>query len=272
MNTLKLIFFCFAAIIGQSSATPTKTIVVAHRGASGLAPENTIPAFELAWKQGADAIEADFRITKDGHIICIHDEDTKKVAGKNLIVKDSTLEQLRQLDVGAKKAKQYTGTKIPTMQEVFATIPTGKKIYIELKSGKEIIPSLLKEIKQSKLNEDQITIISFNPLVLEEIRKQLPTIRLNWLVSFKRNLAGNYKPKPSLVYQILKSIKANGLSTSQNHVNRHFIEYIQKQGYEHHVWTINDAKSAKKFQQWGTHSITTDYPGTIKKSLFPIEK
>ena len=70
-------------------------MIVAHRGASGEAPENTIPAFNLAWKQGADAIEGDFHLTKDGHVVCIHDANTKKVAGKNLVVKDTTLAELK---------------------------------------------------------------------------------------------------------------------------------------------------------------------------------
>ena len=76
-------------------------LIVAHRGASKRAPGNTLPAFELAWKQGADAIEGDFRLTKDGHVVCIHDETIKRTAGADLNVAQSTLSELRKLDVGA---------------------------------------------------------------------------------------------------------------------------------------------------------------------------
>jgi glycerophosphoryl diester phosphodiesterase len=75
--------------------------IVAHRGASADAPENTLPAFELAWKQGADAIEGDFHLTRDGKIVCIHDYDTQRVSGSKRVVKDSTLDELRALDAGA---------------------------------------------------------------------------------------------------------------------------------------------------------------------------
>ena len=65
-------------------------LIVAHRGASRDAPSNTIPAFQLAWKQGADAIEGDFHLSKDGEIVCFHDADTKRVAGTQLVVRQST--------------------------------------------------------------------------------------------------------------------------------------------------------------------------------------
>ena len=76
-------------------------MIVAHRGASRDAPENTIPAFKLAWEQGADAIEGDFHLTKDGNIVCIHDGNTENVSNTNLVVRESTLAELRKLDVGA---------------------------------------------------------------------------------------------------------------------------------------------------------------------------
>ena len=93
--------FLAVALLTSMPVMAGEPFLVAHRGASADAPENTIPAFQLAWEQGADAIEGDFHLTADGHIVCIHDEDTQKVAGKKLIVPESTLADLRKLDVGA---------------------------------------------------------------------------------------------------------------------------------------------------------------------------
>lgn len=98
-------------------------MIVAHRGASRDAPENTLSSFTLAWKLGADAIEGDFRLTKDGHIVCIHDEDTKRVVGRKLIVAESALADLRKLDVGAYYGDDYKDCMIPPIAEVFSTIP-----------------------------------------------------------------------------------------------------------------------------------------------------
>lgn len=91
-------------------------MIVAHRGASKEAPENTIPAFTLAWKQGADAVEGDFHLTADGYIVCIHDKDTKRVADRKLVVAESSLEDLRKLDVKE--------TVIPTMRPSASSRPT----------------------------------------------------------------------------------------------------------------------------------------------------
>ncbi|MFV2065815.1 MAG: glycerophosphodiester phosphodiesterase family protein, partial [Pirellulales bacterium] len=98
-------------------------LIVGHRGASHDAPENTLAAFQLAWQRGADGVEGDFYLTSDGHIVCIHDADTERVAGEKLIVAESTLADLRQLDVGAWKGERWRGEKIPTLEEVLATVP-----------------------------------------------------------------------------------------------------------------------------------------------------
>ncbi|MGB1875094.1 MAG: glycerophosphodiester phosphodiesterase family protein, partial [Akkermansiaceae bacterium] len=139
----------------EETASP---LVIAHRGASAAAPENTLPAFQLAWQQGADGIEADFLLSKDGHIVCFHDKDTKRITGKKLLVKDATLAELRQLDVGAWKDARYAGTRIPTITEVLATVPEDKKCFIEIKCGAEIVEPLLREIEASTIKRDQITI------------------------------------------------------------------------------------------------------------------
>lgn len=116
-------------------------MVVAHRGASGEAPENTIPAFNLAWQQGADAIEGDFHLTKDGQVVCIHDANTIKAAGKNLVVKNTTLAELKKLDVGIKKGPAFEGTSIPTIGEVFETIPKKKRSILKSSVGLKLFHS-----------------------------------------------------------------------------------------------------------------------------------
>src|SRR5689334_354029 len=116
------------------TAAPVQAqLVVAHRGASHEAPENTLAAFRLAWEQGADAIEGDFYLTRDREIVCIHDDNTKRTSGEDLSVAASTLAQLRRLDVGRWKDPKWKGERIPTLTEVLATIPAGKRIFIEIK-------------------------------------------------------------------------------------------------------------------------------------------
>jgi glycerophosphoryl diester phosphodiesterase len=179
--------------------------IVAHRGASHDAPENTLPAFHLAWKQGADAIEGDFHLTSDGKIVCIHDYDTARVSGSKHIVKDSTLEELRALDAGAWFKPEFKGTLLPTFAEVAATVPAGRKFYIEVKCGPEIVPSLLRGINESALEASQIVVISFNAPVIREIKKQAPQFKACWLSSFEKS--SPLDPGTAKVLTTLRDIK-----------------------------------------------------------------
>ncbi len=243
-----------------------KPLVVAHRGASQDAPENTLAAFMLAWEQGADAIEGDFLLTKDNEIVCIHDKSTERLAGRKLIVKGSTLAQLQELDVGLGKGGKFTGTKIPTIAEVLATIPAGKKIFIEIKCGKEIIPPLLEEIKKSELNDEQVTMICFNTEVVRMLKIKAPQHKVYWLSNFKRNKEGHWVPSLETVLQTLSSTKADGLD-SHHGIPEHTARRIQEEGFEWHVWTVNDLKTAKRLKALGVESVTTDVPGHLKKAL-----
>ena len=198
-------------------------LIVAHRGASKRAPGNTLPAFELAWKQGADAIEGDFRLTKDGHVVCIHDETIKRTAGADLNVAQSTLSELRKLDVGAWFDPAFKGTRISTLAEILATVPVGGKIFIEIKSGAEIIPALLTEIKSSGLEDDQIMLICFKQEVLRELKAVAPQYQTAWLVSFKKMKSGKITPNDDSVLDTLDRIKADAISSGRHWVDADFI-------------------------------------------------
>ena len=116
--------------------------IVAHGGASYEAPENTIAAFELAWDRGADAIEADVRLTVDGRVVCMHDASTERTADQNLVVADSTLADLLELDVGSWKGRRWRGERVPTLEEVLAVVPPGRQVFLEIKCGREILGAL----------------------------------------------------------------------------------------------------------------------------------
>ena len=236
-------------------------LIVAHRGSSFDAPENTLPAFRLAWEQGADGVEGDFLLTKDAQIVCIHDASTKRLADKNLVVSKSTLQELRALDVGAWKHEKFKGTKIPTISEVFATIPKGKKIFVEVKCGPEIVPFLVKEIRKANLETDQVRLICFNTKVIKSFKENMPNHKAYWLSGFnKKN--GSWKPSVDQVITTLQNCKADGLD-SQHTIPPEFSKSVINAGFEWHAWTINDARTAQRLAKRGIDSITTDRPKLI---------
>lgn len=241
------------------------TIIVAHRGASRDAPENTIPAFELAWKQGADAIEGDFQLTKDGHIVCIHDNNTGRIAATGMSIRNSTLAALRKIDTGPCRDNSQK-IMIPTIAEVFSTIPRHKTIYIEVKCGPEIIPVLLKEINSSGLKEEQVIIISFNEKVIQEFKSKAPQYMAYWLCSFAKRTAGRITPSLATVLKTLEAMHADGLD-SNTVIPESYVKAIIAHGYTWHAWTVNDFKEAKRIKALGAKSITTDTPGSLKRKL-----
>lgn len=262
---MRLLLAALATMTLPASASP---FLVAHRGASGDAPENTLPAFEMAWQQGADAIEGDFHLTRDGHIVCFHDADTKKRTGKKLLIRESTLPDLRKLDAGSWKDPKFTGTTIPTFREVADTVPAGRKFYIEIKCGPEIIPTLLAEITASALRTEQIVVISFNEEVIRELKKLRPQWTANFLVSFDRKVADAPERDWEALLAKLDEIQADGLGTSAHPgISRELVQDLETAGYQHHVWTVNDQETARRFLGIGTRSVTTDYPGTLRKAL-----
>ena len=263
MNHLSVLILSF----GSSMVCAAEPFVVAHRGASAEAPENTIPAFELAWKQGADAIEGDFHLTKDGQIVCIHDRDTGKVADRKLLVSESTLAELQTLDVGAHKDARFKGTKIPTIAEVFATVPEGRMIFIEIKCGGEIVNPLIDEIGKSGLQQEQIVVISFNANVLKELKMKAPEYKVSWLCNFKGN--GKDRPvSPSIetTLDTLGDIETRAISSGIS-IPDEYLATLMAQGYEWHVWTVNDRETARRAKARGAASITTDVPGRLRTYL-----
>ena len=145
-------------IIVAGCQMDSKAEIIAHRGASYLAPENTLASTLLAWKLKADAVEVDVYLSKDNRIVVIHDRTTKRTSGVNLNVAQTTAEELRQLDVGRFKNKKYAGEKIPFLEEIIATVPPKKKLYVEVKCGPEIVPLLKQVIEQSGKKKTVLTL------------------------------------------------------------------------------------------------------------------
>ena len=263
MFTGRNIFLSLALFSGH--VVLGKPLIVAHRGASFDAPENTLPAFELAWEKGADAIEGDFLLTKDNQIVCIHDKTTKRLSEQNLVVAESTLEQLKTLDVGSWKNEKYAGTPMPTLSEVFATVPDGKNIFIEIKCGPEIIPYLVKEIQESDLKTDQVRMICFNEEVIKAFKEIMPYYKAYWLSAFKKK-NGSWKPSLEEVLFTLQDCKADGLD-SQHTIPPEFSKAVLSAGFEWHAWTINDVETAKRLAKRDIYSVTTDRPKMIGSGL-----
>ena len=142
----KIILFLMMLSAGMAAYSQVK--IIAHRGASWLAPENTVASANLAWEKGADAVEADIYLTKDNKVICIHDSNTKRTTGQDYNVAETDSKVLRKLDAGSFRDEKYKGEKLPFLSEIIKTVPDGKELVVEIKCKIEVLPYLEKTVRK----------------------------------------------------------------------------------------------------------------------------
>ena len=244
--------------------------IVAHRGASRDAPDNTLAAFRLAWERGADAIEGDFHLTADGQVVCIHDGNTRRTSGVALEVRKATAAQLAKLDVGAWKSPAFAGQRIPSLAAVLATVPEGKSVLIEVKCGPEILPAIARTLGTAKLTDKQVRIISFNAEVIAAAKRRLPRIKAYWLTGFRKGKGvGQWSPSAAQVLATLKKIGADGLdcAASLDALSPAMVRQLREAGYELHCWTVDDPSVARSLAAVGVDSLTTNRPGYLREQL-----
>ncbi len=243
--------------------------IIGHRGASAEAPENTLAAFRLAWSQGADGIEGDFRLTRDNRIVCIHDRSTGRVADRDLSVAYTDWEILRTLEVGAWKGPQWQGERIPTLSEVMATVPEGKKLFVEVKSGPEILPYLEEEAAQGGLAPDQLIFISFTPELVAALKRRFAKNKSLWIVRFEpRSEAAAAGVSPEAILRVLSSVGADGLDAQAHRtVDADYVDAVRGAGYELHLWSQENPSSLEPFTRLKVDSITCNHPGALKTLL-----
>ena len=245
-------------------------LIIAHRGASFDAPENTLAAFRLAFAQGADGIETDFRLSSDGEIVCIHDATTRRTAGTNLRVARHSLEELRRLDFGVWKGAQWQGERIPTLAEVLAIIPAGKKLFIECKDGVEMIAPLRKLLTSTTIDTEQLRFLAFDATLLVALKQNFPSIKSCLNLEYHRaGLIGPWRPLPKEILRILADCGADGLS-SQAHplIDRALVKRLRATGKELHIWTVDFLADARHYQQLGVDSLLSNRPGFLRQELF----
>lgn len=244
--------------------------LIAHRGASYDAPENTLAAVNLAWEQNADAVEVDIHLSKDGRVVVIHDDNTIRTGCKDRKVSEQTLAELRLLDVGKFKGEQWTGEPIPTLDEVLQTLPDeNKRVIVEIKCGPEILSELRNVIDKADIYPNQTELISFDLTTLKLARKMFPEQKILWLSEINRDRKINlWKPAVEELVGKARQAGLDGLNVrAYDAVDETFVAKVKTEGMKCYVWTVNDPPHARCLQDAGVDAIATDRPGWLRKEL-----
>jgi glycerophosphoryl diester phosphodiesterase len=241
------------------------TLIIAHRGASGYKPEMTIPSYELALEQGSDGLEIDVRLTKDLEIVGIHDRKTNRVSNKDLVVSNSTLDELKLLDFSNKS----TEAKITSMKEFFElAINSNKNLTLCLETKH---PTKYHGLLEEKLNKMltfygleknlhktiKIVLMSFNPFAVlrfSKLNPQIPRVQLK-----ERNYPFmKFYPNPGN-----PEIIGPGIELLRKKPK--LVEFFQAKGKKLFVWTVNTQEDMQFCLERKIDAIITNYPDIALK-------
>ncbi|MGN0153322.1 MAG: glycerophosphodiester phosphodiesterase [Lachnospiraceae bacterium] len=230
------------------------TKIFAHRGASGEAPENTLEAFALAMKQGADGIELDVQLTKDGELVVIHDETIDRVSDGKGFVREYTLKELRKFSFH-NHMEAYRGVAVPTLQEVLQLVKESTmEINIELKTGifwYEGIERKTMDIVKEVGMQDRIIYSSFNHYSVQKVRE----------LDMSAQTAYLYSDVILDVEKYARQTGVNGIHPALYHMGMaDFRKRYKESGLKVRVWTVNEEKHMKSLLEEGVEAIITNYP------------
>jgi glycerophosphoryl diester phosphodiesterase len=232
--------------------------IIAHRGSSFTAPENTVAAALLAWQQNADAVELDIYLSKDNRVVVMHDSNTKRTTGQSHKVADTHSDVLRKLDAGLWKGEQFRGEKIPFLEEMIATVPEGKKLVVEIKCGPEVLPHL-KPIVDNCGKKDQLIFISFGWETILATKQMFPANTCYWLSSSATDVQEKMKDAAKK--------RLDGINLNNKIVDREVVRKAKRHGLEVLSWTIDDPQEVKRLIGCGITGVTTNRPDLIRAGL-----
>ena len=241
-------------------------LILAHRGANKVAPQNTVPAFKKAVEFNADGIETDVHLSKDGEIVICHNYTVDETSNGKGLVGELTLAELRQLDFGSYFNKDFAGVTLPTLQELLDVVKEMNLINIEIKPPKtdnDLVKKVIEEIHKYKIENN--TIIScFNPECLRQakaIDKDIKTALLYENDDLGKEIM-NFG-----VADYCKELNVNAAHPHRNLIKREEITALHNYGMAVNPWTVNLEEDILRLTEWGCDALISDVPDYCRKVL-----
>lgn len=230
-------------------------LAIAHRGASGYAPENTLAAFRRAVAQGVSFLETDLHLTRDAHFVAIHDETVDRTTNGRGALQNLTLAEVRRLDAGSWFASEFMGERIPSLEEILEfTRKNDVVFYLELKpsgfwGGEHALVSALRDSGEIPRS----VIISFDPAILAALRKIEPTLMTGLL----------YNGQVDSPFDKAMEIGARQLAVRADLVTPNFLQQARRRDLQVVCWTVNSPAHMRLLVSAGVDGIMSDYPDRL---------
>ena len=239
-------------------------VVIAHRGASAYAPENTHSAFKTAIEMKAEMIELDLLLSKDGVPVVIHDQKLERTTGKSGDVSDFTLDELTALETGAWFDKKYAGEPFPTLEEVLAYTKDRIAVNIEIKheavtdkAEDGIVDKALQLVYKAGM-EDQVIFSSFDYRVMEHLNELDP--KMPKALLYEKSQSGDLSPK-----ELVEKYVVDAFNCSYKELSEEWIAELTTNNIPFFIYTVNEKELMEKITKAGARGIFSDYPDVLKQ-------
>lgn len=228
----------------------------AHRGSLTEAPENTIPAFQKAFSHGTKAIELDVQLTKDDHLVVCHNHNFSKYnKAENGLIREFTLKEIKQIDVGTVFSEAFAGVTLPTLEEVLEICPTSVKLNIEIKNIPIIYPGieekLIDYLKQFNLL-NHVLISSFDHVSLQKVQQIAPEAELGMLFYYRLLREWDYAKKSGL--------KISSIHPNHVYIDESYVAACKKNGFKVIPYTVNTVERYNELIDFGVDGVFSNNP------------
>lgn len=229
------------------------------------APENTLAAFRKAWEEGADGVECDVHISRDGAIMVHHDATLWRITGLPVKIADSTRDELERYDVGVWKGPEWAQQRIPTLEDVLKETPAGRVLYIEIKCGPHVVRILEEMARQAVVTPERVRWIGFDLDTMAAVKKAMPQFEV--LLNIEpEEYEGNRAPAE----RILKTVREAGLDgvgAGIKRVDETALSLWKSSGLDLFAWTVKDAKTAARLRELEIEAAAADCPAMLRRWL-----
>ncbi len=234
-------------------------MIVAHRGASALAPENTISSFSRALEIGADAVEFDIHQSSDGRLVVMHDESLERTTNGSGFIKDTDSRKLRGLDAGSWYASRFRGEKIPTLEEAVDFITPAAYAIVEIKHGNDVYPGIEKKIAElmslRKGCRKRTVFIAFDPEILLNIRELDTELSTGLLTA----------DPPDDYIDVAQEFLVQCFFPKWEKLKPESVSLLHKNGYSVHPWVMDREEDAAKVMSMKPDSVSSNHPDMLKR-------
>ena len=251
--TVVLVFVGVAVLAMVVSSRQDVPLVIAHRGASAQAPENTLAAFRLAVEQGADVVELDVQESADGEVLVVHDSDLMKLAGDPRRIWEATAAELRAVDIGSRAGPQFAAERVPTLAEALALSKGRAHVIVELKSygHDQQLEERVAAIVEAAGMEADCSFMSLDHHMVRRMKRLRPEWRVGVLAA--------------KAFGDLTSLEADFLAVEAKMASPRFVRRAHRAGQEVYVWTVNDPAWMLTALSRGVDGLITDRPDLARR-------